>query len=484
MTMRSRRQPSTWAWGGPPPSDRDRRAYADAEPRPFWLDSPHAPPPRAPLEGRRDADLAIVGGGLGGLWAAVQAKQIDPGREVVLLEAEAVAHGATGRSGGFFSSSLTHGVANGVSRFAEEMPLLERLGRQNFDRTVVALGQFEIDCDLELGGELTVALEPHEERGLIDDAEQLERLGHDVVLLDRDAVRAELDSPMYRGGLWQRDGAGILDPARLAWGLAHAAVSLGAHVHERSAVLSIRATGGRIELRTPGGSVRARQVVLATGAFRSPLAAVRRRIVPVWDYVLVTEPLDAARLGALGWTRRQGVSDAANRFHYYRLTADNRVLWGGYDAIYHYGNGVGPDRAQRNATFARLAQHFFRTFPQLEGVRFTHRWGGPIDTCGRFFAFYGLSHGGRVAYAAGHTGLGIGASRFGARVALDLLAGRDTEATRSRLVRTRPVPFPPEPLRWAVIQGTRRALARADRRRGRRGAWLRLLDRLGLGYDS
>jgi glycine/D-amino acid oxidase-like deaminating enzyme len=200
--------------------------------------------------------------------------------------------------------------------------------------------------------------------------------------------------------------------------------------------------------------------------------------------VLVTAPLTPAQLSVIGWERRQGVSDMGNRFHYYRLTADDRILWGGYDAIYHYGSGMGAEREQREATFARLAQHFFRTFPQLEDVRFTHRWGGPIDTCSRFFAFYGLSHGGRVAYAAGHTGLGIGASRFGARVALDLLAGRETEATRSRLVRSRPLPFPPEPLRWAVIQTTRRALARADRRQGRRGPLLRVLDRLGVGYDS
>jgi glycine/D-amino acid oxidase-like deaminating enzyme len=448
------------------------------------LDSPHAPPPRPPLAGDIEPDLAIVGGGLSGLWAAVQAKQVDPERDVVLLEAGSIGHGATGRSGGFVSSSLTHGVDNGMSRFPDEMPLLERLGRRNFDRTVVGLGQFEVECDLELSGDLAVALEPHEEDMLAADARQLERLGHEVSLLDRDAVRAELDSPMYRAGLWQRSGTGILDPAKLAWGLADVAASLGARLHEHSSVSGVRDSAGAVELRTPHGVVRARQALFATGAFRSPLPTVRRRIVAVWDYVLVTEPLTSAQLSAIGWERRQGVSDTANRFHYYRLTADNRILWGGYDAIYHFGNGMGPDREQRDATFGLLAQHFFRTFPQLEGVRFTHRWGGPIDTCGRFFAFYGLTHGGRVAYAAGHTGLGIGASRFGARVALDLLARRETEATRSRLVRTRPPPFPPEPLRWAVIQSTRRALARADRNQGRRGPWLRLLDRLGLGFDS
>ena len=475
---------TTWPWGGPPPDARDRRSYADAVPRPFWLDSPAAPPPRAPVQEEIEADLAIVGGGLSGLWAAVQAKQLDPARAVVLLEAQTLAYGATGRSGGFINSSLTHGLDNGMARFPEEMPLIERLGRLNFDHTVVALGQFEIDCDLELSGDLAVALEPHEERWLEQDAAELERLGHDVALLDRDAIRAELDSPTYLAGLWQRSGAGTLDPAKLAWGLAGTAAALGARVHERTPVTRMRDRGDAIVLEIPGGSVRARQVLLATGAFRSPVRAVRRRIVPVWDYVLVSEPLGAAQMSALGWQHRQGVSDAANRFHYYRLTADNRILWGGYDAIYHFRNGIGPQLAQRDATFARLAQHFFRTFPQLEGLRFTHRWGGPIDTCSRFFAFYGLSHGGRVAHVAGHTGLGIGASRFGARVALDLLAGRATEATRSRLVGSRPAPFPPEPLRWTVIQVTRHALARADRRQGLRGAWLRLLDRLGLGYDS
>jgi glycine/D-amino acid oxidase-like deaminating enzyme len=475
---------STWPWGGPGPDTRDRRSYADAVPRPFWLDSPGAPPARDPVPGDAHADLAIVGGGLSGLWAAVQAKQLDPTREVVLLEAQTLGYGATGRSGGFINSSLTHGLANGMARFPEEMPLVERLGRLNFDHTVVALAQFEIDCDLELSGDLAVALEPHEERWLEQDAAELERLGHDVTLLDRDAVRTELDSPTYRAGLWQRSGAGILDPAKLAWGLAGTAESLGARLHERTPVTRMRDRGDAVALEIPGGSMRARHVLLATGAFNSPVRAVRRRVVPVWDYVLVSEPLDAAQLSVLGWQHRQGVSDSANRFHYYRLTADNRILWGGYDAIYHFRNGIGPDRAQRDATFARLAHHFFRTFPLVEDLRFTHRWGGPIDTCSRFFAFYGLSRGGRVAHVAGHTGLGIGASRFAARVALDLLAGRETEATRSRLVRSRPLPFPPEPLRWAVIQATRHALARADRRQGRRGAWLRLLDRLGLGYDS
>jgi glycine/D-amino acid oxidase-like deaminating enzyme len=143
-----------------------------------------------------------------------------------------------------------------------------------------------------------------------------------------------------------------------------------------------------------------------------------------------------------------------------------------------------PQFDDHETTFARLSQHFFTVFPQLEGVRFSHRWGGAIDTCSRFSVFFGRALGGRVVYALGYTGLGVGASRFGARVALDLLDGRASEATELAMVRRRPVPFPPEPLRSGVIQLTRNRLGAADRHEGRRGVWLTALDRVGLGFDS
>jgi glycine/D-amino acid oxidase-like deaminating enzyme len=235
----------------------------------------------------------------------------------------------------------------------------------------------------------------------------------------------------------------------------------------------------------------------------------------VYDYVLVTEPLSDTQRAAVGWEREQGVSDSGNRFHYYRLTpgvregeltpgvregeltpgvregeltpgsgAGQRILWGGYEALYHFRNGMRPELEDHAPTFELLARNFAATFPQLEGIRFTHRWAGAIDTSSRFCVTFGRALGGRVAYAVGYTGLGVAASRFGARVALDLLHERDTEATRLQLVRSRPIPFPPEPLRYAVIQATRRALARADERGGKRGLWLRGLDRIGAGFDS
>ena len=144
--------------------------------------------------------------------------------------------------------------------------------------------------------------------------------------------------------------------------------------------------------------------VLGTGAFPSPVRAITRRVVPVYDYVLATEPLDDDQLAAIGWRGRQGISDAANQFHYYRLTADRRIVWGGYDAVFHNWGRIDPSLDQRPETHRKLAEHFFETFPQLEGLRFTHRWGGVIDTSTRFSVGFGTAFDGRVAYAVGYTG--------------------------------------------------------------------------------
>lgn len=460
------------------------RSYADASTTPFWLDRPDAPERRPPLAGEARADLVVVGGGFTGLWAALQAKEDDPSRDVVLLEAEGVAFGASGRNGGFCDASLTHGLPNGIARFPREIETIERLGRESFDGIEATVRCHGIDCDWLASGTMGVAREPHELDWLAEAAETGRRFGHEVAVLDREATLAEVNSPTYLGAFWRTDANALVDPARLAWGLARAAVSLGVRIHEGSPAVGIEADGAGVAVRTAHGRVRGHRAVLGTNAFPPLARAIRRYVVPVYDYVLITEPLTDAQRCAVGWGRRQGLFDLAHRFHYYRTTEDGRILWGGFDAIYHWRNGVRPELERRDATYRLLAAQFFETFPQLEGLRFTHAWAGAIDTCSRFSVFWGTELDGRAAYAAGYTGLGVGATRFGARVALDLVDAADTERTRLEFVRRRPVPFPPEPLRWTGIKLTTRALARADRRRGRRGPWLKLLDAVGLGFDS
>ena len=458
-------------------------SLADSEQKVFWLDSPAAPAPLPPLEGEASCELAIVGGGFTGLWAALHAA---PSHDVVLLEGDRCGWGASGRNGGFAEASLTHGLENGLSRWPDEMGELERIGAENFAALRATIGERGIDAAWEEPGVIEVATRPHELPALAEAAAAARAHGEEVTLLDREAVRAEVDSPTYLGGLWNRSGGALVDPARLAWGLRDAALGDGVRIHEHTQVTRLRREGDGVVLETAAGAhLRARRVLLATNAYRPLLRAMRRYVVPVYDYVLVTEPLSSEQRRAVGWEREQGIADSGNRFHYYRLTpGEPRILWGGYEALYHFRNGMRPELEDHAPTFELLAGNFAETFPQLEGIRFTHRWAGAIDTCSRFCVTFGRAFGGRVAYAVGYTGLGVVASRFGARVALDLLEGRDTELTRLEMVRTRPLPFPPEPLRYAAIQATRSALARADERGGRRGPWLRLLDRVGAGFDS
>lgn len=443
--------------------------------RPLWLDTRTRPQPRAALAGDGAADLVVVGGGFCGLWTALRAVEREPGRDVLVLEGDRIAEHATGRNGGFCEASLTHGEKNGRARWPEEYDDLQRLGVENLDAIEKTVGRYGIDCGFLRGGALAVATRPHEVEWLEPD-----RPG----FLDRHAVRQVVDSPTYLAGrLSPAEECGVLDPARLAWGLADAAEHQGVRIAEGTRVTCVRRTGDAMEVTTATGMVRARQVALATNVFPPLLRRLRLTTVPVYDYVLATEPLTEDQLALLGWDPAIGVGDSGNQFHYYRITPDRRILWGGYDAIYHYGRSIDPCHEERPTTFAMLAEHFHATFPQLEGIRFTHRWAGVIDTSTRFSASFGTAHGGRSSYALGFTGLGVGATRFAADVMLDLLAGEETERTRLEMVRRPAVPFPPEPAAWAGIELTRRALARADTT-GRRGVWLRTLDRLGLGYDS
>jgi glycine/D-amino acid oxidase-like deaminating enzyme len=459
------------------------RASADAARVPYWLDDPSRPEPSDPLESDTEADLVVVGGGYTGLWTALLAKERDPGRDVVLLEAGACGSAASGRNGGFVSPSLTHGFENGRSRWPDDMKALLRLGSENLDAIEATVERHGIDCRFERTGELDVAIEPYQVDELRDSIRAQREHGVDVEWLPPDRLRELVDSPTYLGAQLDREVA-LVEPARLAWGLRRACLDAGVRVHEGTPASGLSGRGGAVRVVTPCGTVRAGAVALATNAYPSLLRRIRLLTVPVYDYAIVTEPLDPAQRVAIGWAGRQGIGDSGNQFHYYRLTRDDRILFGGYDAVYHYGSRIAPELDQRAATFELLHEHLVETFPALADIRLSHTWGGVVDTSTQFCAFYGRAMRGRATYAAGFTGLGVAATRFAADVMLDLLAGEETERTRLRMTRSRPTPFPPEPVRWAAVQATRWSLARADANDGRRNVWLRLLDRLGLGFDS
>ena len=473
-------------------------ALADASTVPFWLDSEQRPEPLPPLTRNLEADLVIVGGGFTGLWTALQAKEREPDRHVVLVEANTIGWAASGRNGGFCAASLTHGYDNGESHLPDENERLAQLGRENLDAIEAAVARYDMDVEFERTGELDIATEDYQVPEL--------REAHDpeagFIFYDQQELAQIVKSPTYKGALWDSREVALVNPAKLCWELLRVIRELGVEVFEGTKVTDVSDRTSTVQVSTrvnsatapgsassaPGSAststITAQRVALATNVFPSLLKRVSLHTVPVYDYALMTEPLSDEQLESIGWNGRQGIGDCANRFHYYRLSADNRILFGGWDAVYHYGRQVSWKYDQRPETFETLAEHFYETFPQLADLKFSHKWGGPIDTCSRFFSFFTTAYGKKVAMAAGFTGLGVGASRFAGTVMLDLLSGQDTELTQLEMVRKLPLPFPPEPVAWLGIQMTTNALIKADGNEGRRGPLLKALDAVGMGFDS
>ena len=239
-------------------SPRAARALADAAPTPFWTDRPERPDPRAPLTGLATrTDLLVVGGGFTGLWAAIQAKEDDPSRDVVVIEADRLADGASGRNGGFVSPSLTHGLSQGLSCWPDEIETLERLAADNFAAIGATLEDHGIDADFHVPGELTLALTEHQVPAVHEAFELRRAHGYDVELLDAAGARDRVDSPLYRAGLFDPE-VGLVDPARLVWGLARAAESLGVRNPEHTPATGFDTEGAGVRGSLEGGSGHAR----------------------------------------------------------------------------------------------------------------------------------------------------------------------------------------------------------------------------------
>lgn len=455
----------------------------------YWLRDP-APDLAggAPLHAgdRLEADVVIIGAGFTGLWTALALTDTDPGLRVVILEQATVAFGASGRNGGFCEASLTHGLANGIKHFPDELERLEAEGLDNLRGLIEFTKTHGIDCDLEEVGTIAFADQAYQVGEFRDWVDEAAAYGEHLEFWDRERAQAEVHSPIWQAALYSSPGTNVMvDPAKLCRGLARVARERGVAIHEGTRVTGVRRRAGGVEVgAASGATVRAGHVVVATSAYSGWLRRLSPLFVPVYDYVLVSEPLTPDQRASIGWAGREGLSDANNQFHYFRLTADDRILWGGYDAIHYRGSRVEPALDHRPATFDKLGAQFFRAFPQLDGLAFPYRWGGAIDTTSRFTVTFGQTMGGRVIYALGYTGLGVGASRWAGGVVRDFILRPDDDRLRLRLVSSPPVPFPPEPLRSPVVDIVRHELDRADREEGRRGLVLSTLDALGIGFDS
>jgi glycine/D-amino acid oxidase-like deaminating enzyme len=450
----------------------------------FWL-ATRKREPDPPLEGHRETEIAIVGAGFTGLWTANFLKALDPRTEIVVLEQSTAAYGASGRNAGMLGETIDHTHELAVAHFGHaEARNLARLGKENVEKMLDFLTEHEIECDVERSGHLHVALSPGQFEELRSAAACAHELGMSHYrLLDGPEVRGEIHSARYQGGLLNPNGA-ILNPVKLVEGLKREASRAGVTFFEGSRVTGIESSGSALRLRTPSGELTARKAIVGTNAYTHYLLPrLKHRFIPLYDYILVSEPLTPEQKEAIGWRHRQGVADARTFFKYYRLTADDRILWGTSEAAYYPGNRVDASCDHSDRHYQELRESFRRHFPALGDLGFPYAWGGPICSTTRFTPFFGSTSRGRIFYGLGYTGHGLGTTHLAGKILAHMALGRSSPLLDLPIVRRKPLPYPPEPLRSLAVAAVTKALRRVDAG-GRPSLLLRLLDAMGIGLSS
>jgi glycine/D-amino acid oxidase-like deaminating enzyme len=431
----------------------------------YWLEEAGPVEPAPPLDGEREADVVVAGGGFTGLWTAWYIRQLEPQARVVLLEAdEHCGRGPSGRNGGF-CNVMWFSLATMRRRWGDEPALAVARAA---DRAVGEIGRFcerqGVDAWFRHGGYLqvstaeahdqvwTAALEACRELGVPEAVEQLDAAG----------VAAHCDSPAFRGGAFY-PGSATVQPARLALGLRARLLEAGVEIFESTPVRKLNHAAAGVEARTPGGTVRARTAVLAIGAAAKGRAGpLRGRLTIASSHIVLTEPVPEA-IEAAGWAGGECITDSRALVDYFRTTPDGRVAFGWGGGRIAMGARLGGRSELDPGVIASTAEHLRTVFPGFAGKRLTHAWGGPIDASPTHLPLVLPMKGGRAWAAAGYTGNGVGPSNMVGRTLASLALDRRDDASRLAFVDPSPPRVPPEPFQWIGGESIRLGIMRKEK---------------------
>ncbi|MCB1257126.1 MAG: FAD-dependent oxidoreductase [Microthrixaceae bacterium] len=435
----------------------------------YWLETSHRSPKPA-VRGHQEFDVGIIGGGFTGLWTAYHLLQAEPGLKVAVIEREIIGFGASGRNGGFAMTLLDMGLDQLLKNFgAQRASAAHRAVAASVTEIGETTAAEGIDCELRHGGLMVVATNRGQLERVERDLAAAQTMGLDgFERMTADEAQTQVHSPTYVGAMFEADCA-VLHPAKLAHGLAELVERMGATIYEGTDVTAMteapapRSTAStKVRIDTPGGSVTVDQVVLATNAWAAQTEWFKRKVVPLYTYVIMTEPLSEEQWDSIGWESHCGIEDKRNFVHYYRRTLDGRILWGGNDGVIHYKGRIAPRHDRNDGVMNGLESSFRRTFPQLSNIRFTHHWGGPVGITINFIPMFGTLLDGRLHYGLGYNGHGVAPSHTGGKILRDKVLGVRSDLTDLCFVDSTEPAFPPEPLCWISAELTRRSLLRQD----------------------
>jgi glycine/D-amino acid oxidase-like deaminating enzyme len=416
----------------------------------FWLATYGEYVPNPPLQGDIKVDIAIIGAGFTGLSTAFNLCQAEPGLSVVVLEGEVVGFGASGRNGGF--SMTLFGLEPAVTKaiFGQQRTVeAHRYMERAVDYVDELVKQYDLQSDYWFPGFLRAATTPGYARRIQHDLEILTSMGiAGISWIEADQIRGEVNSPRFLGGWWE-PRSGLLNPAKQVRELKRLAVQFGAQIYEETPVTEIHRQAD-FTLRTPHGKVNAKKIIFATNAYSHLFPELRRKQVPAFTHMIVTEPLSPVQLEPIGWRNRQGLEDARNLVHYFRLTIDNRLAMGGSDVSITYGSHM--DHDLNDDTFAALECDTIWLFPHLKGIKIAQRWGGPVSVPIDMAPAIGFIGDERAIFSLGCVGHGVSMTHLNGRLLSDLALERKTDLTEVWFVNRRMIPWPPEPLRLLASQ--------------------------------
>ncbi|WP_329223562.1 FAD-binding oxidoreductase [Streptomyces sp. NBC_01485] len=408
-----------------------------------------------PLRESVDCDVCIVGGGFTGLWTAYFLKEAEPALDIRIVEANHSGYGASGRADGF----VTPTIGKDIQELVKEFGLQRALDASKaVGRSILEIGRFarrnRVDAEYEANDYLMVATNAGQLKRLEHDRALAEQMGAaQAEILGREESQAIIGSPAALGSM--RTGGALVNPFKLARGIARVVREKGVTIYDNSPCLRVE-PGARPTVVTAGGQVKADKVVLATNVHMDAFPQFRRKVIPIWTYAMVSEPLTDAQLGRVNWEGREGLVEAKSLLTCARFTHDNRIMFAGGPALYYYGRDKRQRNMNRPEAYREIQREFLRFFPMWSDVEFSYAYGGTADIVRDFAPHFGRLDGGNILYGYGYCGNGIAATHTGGKVLRDLTLGKDTDYSRLLFVdderRKPPASFPPDPF---LFVGTR-----------------------------